>query len=80
MTLDRKWKLDGATENLKYRLWGRKGFGERRFLVTKDTFEYNPDMGLNSWTGMLPEMSVLDVEIFGKFGKSQFFTVYVLVI
>jgi hypothetical protein len=73
--LDDAWNLDDETE-LFYRLWYRTDVSDQRFQVSDDIYDYSiPENRI--WTGTLPEMAVLETEIFGMTGEFTLVTNYV---
>jgi hypothetical protein len=67
VTLDDAWHLDGDAE-LLFRLWYRTQSSDERYPISEEIFNYK-NLEHRTWTGILPEMSILEAEIYGLTGE-----------
>jgi hypothetical protein len=78
VSLDDAWNLD-AEVDLLFTLWYRTEDSDLRFPISEEVFDYQISEH-RSWTGTLPEMSVLETEIYGATGEVTLVTNYVEVV
>ena len=66
ISLTESWNLDGNS-NLKFKFWGRENELSERFLISNKVYDY-PEISNNAFWGLLPELSIIETEIWGETG------------
>jgi hypothetical protein len=73
LTLNEEWTLlEDPEEELFYQLWGRKAEDSELFRIGEDGYRYPSQISIEV---TLPELEILEVEIFGTHGEPTFYPI-----
>ena len=66
ISLTEDWHLDGD-KNLKFKFWGRVNEESEPILLGKRIYDYS-ELNDQAFWGLLPELSIIETEIWGETG------------